>query len=94
MGRKGPIVNAVLQIFELFRVCLQLVGELLCLVVDPLQDDRGGGLALRVCLRLDRVHVGGAGRGDRGDGFSEWTHVLRDRNDDLSKPPHCFGCLV
>ena len=67
---------------------LQLIGKLLRLVVDSLQDRRGCGLALRVCLRLDRVHVGGAGRGDRVDGLSEWTHVLRDRNDDLSKIPH------
>ena len=67
---------------------LQLIGELLRLVVDSLKDSRGGGLALRVCLRLDRVHVGGAGRGDRVDGLSEWAHVLRDRNDDLSKSPH------
>ena len=67
---------------------LQLIGELLGLVVYSLQDDRGGSLALRVCLRLDRVYVGGAGRGDRVDGLSEWPHVLRDRNDDLSKPPH------
>ena len=73
---------------------LQLVGELLGLVVDSLQDGRGGSLTLRICLRLDRVYVGGTGRSDRVDGLSDWTHVLRDRNDDLSKPPHCFGCLV
>ena len=67
---------------------LQLIGELLGLVVDSLQDDRGCSLTLRVCLRLDRVHVGSAGRGDRGDRLSEWTEALRDRNDDLSKIPH------
>ena len=73
---------------------LQLIGKLLRLVVDSLQDDRGGSLALRVCLGLDRVYVGGAGCGDRGDGLSEWAQVLCDRDNDLSKPPHCFGCLV
>ena len=73
---------------------LQLIGELLRLVIDSLQDGRGGGLALRVCLRLDRVHVGRTGRGDRVDGLSERTQVLCDRDNDLSESPHCFGCLV
>ena len=88
MGRKIPIINTVLNLLKLLRVRVQLVGELLRLVVDTLQDRRGCGLALCVCLRLDRVHVGSAGRGDRVDGLSEWAHVLCDRNDDLSKIPH------